>query len=170
MPKGFSRRELVSGAAALVLGEKLAAAEVATGKKTYPVEQADAKVVTIKIAFDAGARTIVATPDNGSARLNMDDTLVITSDQTFVLQFTPLNGGTAHPFVKWPKDQEGQENLERRATFKGTRFEATVREFNTLPLPFYGYTIEVGGRVLDPWIIVDGRVANPWICVGGRCH
>src|SRR5215467_4412355 len=106
MPEGFSRRQLVTGAAALVLGDKLAVAQPSTPKKTYPVEQADPRVVTVKIAFDERERTIVATPDNGSARLNMDDTLVIIAERPFVLTFTPLNGGPAHPFVKWPSPQE----------------------------------------------------------------
>src|SRR5215467_14741511 len=91
MSEGFSRRELVTGAAALMLGEKLAAQEAGSPqKKTYQVELAVPKVVTITVSFDARNRTIVASPDNGSARLNMDDTLVIISHETFTVQFTPL--------------------------------------------------------------------------------
>ena len=164
MPEHLSRRELVTGAAALMLGEKLAVAEVSAQKKTYPVEMADKRVVPITISYEARTRTIVASPDNGSARLNMDDTLIISSHEPFVLQFIPLNGGPPHPFLSWPKGQP-----ENPAIFRGTRFEATVKSFETLPLPFYSYTIQVADRVLDPWIIVDGRVANPWICAGGRC-
>jgi len=159
MSESFSRRQLVTGAAALVLGENLAAAESAAPKKTYPVEKADPKTVTIKIAYDAGTRTIVATPDNGSARLNMGDTLVITSEQPFVLQFIPLNGGPAHPFVK-------AQEAGCPGRFQGTHFEAMVNYFDMLlPLPFYKYTIQVGSRVLDPNFVID----NPYICPGGKC-
>jgi len=172
MSEGFSRRELVTGAAALMLGEKLAAQEAGSPqKKTYQVELAVPKVVTITVSFDARNRTIVASPDNGSARLNMDDTLVIISHETFTVQFTPLNGGPPHPFVKWP---EGNENLERLGIFKGTRFEAVVKGTTTLPLPFYSYTIGVGSSVLDPLIIIDGRALypwiQPWICTAGCPH
>ena len=164
MSERLSRRELVTGAAALMLADRLAAAEAAPAKKTYPVEQADQKVVTINISLDVTAHTLVAT-NNGNVRLNLDDTLIVAANgQPFAMQLLPQNGGPPHPFLKWPGNV-----VDGVATFKGTRLEVTVANFTTLPLPFYEYNVEAGGQVMDPWIIIDGRVANPWICLNGRC-
>jgi hypothetical protein len=95
----------------------------------------------------------------------MDDTLKISAGgKPFRLKFTPVCGGPPNPFVRWSEDPKKDQT-----TWEGTAFEDKVREFLKLPLPFYKYTIEVDGKVLDPWIIVDGRIANPWICAGGKC-
>jgi hypothetical protein len=164
MSEHFSRRELVTGAAALMLADRLVAADPVADKKQYQVYMADKQVVEVKISVNPTARAIVATA-NGNVRLNIDDTLVVDAGgQPFTMVLFPMNGGPPHPFLKWSGNV-----VDGVATFKGTRLEAVVKEFTTLPLPIYQYNVVTGGQVLDPWIIIDGRVANPWICVGGRC-
>jgi hypothetical protein len=176
----IDRRQLLAqalagaGAASLLPRASLAAdqpagapprkgAGVKSKKTNVYCEQAEPKTVTIEVGIEGG--TVQAKPCNGSVRLNMDDTLRISAGgRPFTLKLTPLCGSPPNPFVNWSKDEKKDQ-----WTWKGKEFEDKVREFLELPLPFYKYTIEVEGGMLDPPLVIDGRVTNPWICPGGKC-
>ena len=98
---------------------------------------------TIRIHVTAGA--ITCTPNGGHLRVPQGSELEwVSGDEQFTLTFQGLTGGG-----NWPFDGPGP-------TQPCTHFKARLRSLDPgEPAPAYKYSVAVGGKVLDPIVIVD---------------
>ncbi len=90
---------------------------------------------------------ILCTPRDGHVRARQCTQLEwVSQDEEFTLSFMLLGGRGAWPF------QEPQPAVfDPTHNFRGTLLEITA----TAEPPAYKYTVRIGGKLLDPIIIVD---------------
>lgn len=88
--------------------------------------------------------TILCTPNDGHARARQRTALEwVSKDEEFTLSFALLGGGSAWPF-----------NEPEQGAFPSKHFKGTLKGVSG-DAPAYKYTVRVGGKLLDPIIIVD---------------
>jgi hypothetical protein len=101
----------------------------------------------IKIQVVGG--TVQCSPDHGHVRVHarLSPKLEwISADEQFTLSFVELlSGRKAWPF-KEPEPKVFQPTQH---------FVGTLKDVSSDPPPAYKYTVQAGGKVLDPIIIVD---------------
>jgi hypothetical protein len=102
----------------------------------------------IRIQIIAG--TVQCSPDSGHVRVHARYTPQlewVSADEEFTLSFVELfSGRKAWPFKQPPEPP----------VFQPTKyFKGTLKDVSSDPPPAYKYTVQAGGKVLDPIIIVD---------------
>ena len=89
---------------------------------------------------------ILCTPRDGHVRARQRTQLEwVSADEEFTLTFMLLGGRSA-----WPFEEPQPPVFIPTHGFRGTLLEVTSEE-----PPAYKYTVRIGGKLLDPIIIVD---------------
>ena len=88
--------------------------------------------------------TIVCTPNDGHVRAPHRTALEwVGKEEEVTLSFVLLGGGSAWPF-----------NESQHGAFPTKHFRGTLKDVSG-DAPAYKYTVRMGGKLLDPIIIVD---------------
>jgi len=89
---------------------------------------------------------ILCTPRDGHVRAPQRTQLEwVSEDEEFTLSFMLLGGRSA-----WPFTEPQPSVFDPTHSFRGTLLGVTAAE-----PPAYKYTVRIGGKLLDPIIIVD---------------
>jgi hypothetical protein len=101
-------------------------------------------MATINIHLKNGA--ISCTPNDGHVRARHGSVLEwVSAGEEFTLSFQLLGGGSAWPF-QGPAPQQPTRHFKAALLPLGA---------DTAEAPAYKYSVTVGGKVLDPIVIVD---------------